>query len=308
MDEVQKVPALLDEVHRLIESRRLRFALTGSSARKLKRGGANLLAGRALNLELHPLTAAELGADFDLTHSVRFGCLPSAYVDQDPGAFLSSYVATYLREEIQQEGLVRNLGSFSRFLESASFSQGSVLNISSVARDCSVARKVVESYFTILEDLLLAVRIPVFSRRANRKMTAHPKFYLFDAGVYRACRPTGPLDSAAEIDGAALETLVLQQLRACNSYLRAGYSIHCWRTQSLLEVDFVLYGERGLKAFEVKRSQRIQSEDLKGLRAFREDYPEAETYLFYGGADRLHLDGIHVLPASTWIPRLSELL
>ena len=195
VDEVQRVPDILNEVHRLIESRGLRFVLTGSSARKLRRRGVNLLAGRALTRRMHPLTARELGRDFDLGRALRFGCLPFACTASDPQEYLASYVSTYLREEVQQEGLARNLAAFSRFLEAASFSQGSVLNMAAVARDCSVRAKVVEDYFAILENLLIAVRLPVFTRRAKRRLVAHPKFYFFDAGVFRAIRPRGPLES-----------------------------------------------------------------------------------------------------------------
>ncbi len=247
IDEVQKVPALLDEVHRLIERRNLRFVLTGSSARKLKRQGTNLLAGRARTYFLHPLTAEELGDAFDLRHALEFGGLPTVWVEDDPAKYLTSYVATYLREEVQQEGLTRNLAAFTRFLEAASFSQGNLLNISEVARECAVERKAVESWFQVLEDLLLAVRLPVFRRRAQRELVAHPKFYLFDAGVYRAVRPRGPLDAPSEIGGAAAETLVWQHLRALNDYADFGYTLHFWRTRGGLEVDFVLYGERGLR-------------------------------------------------------------
>ncbi|GAI60164.1 unnamed protein product, partial [marine sediment metagenome] len=149
IDEVQKIPELLNEVHRLIEKNKYKFILTGSSARKLRRKGPNLLAGRALNYSMHPLTAIELGKDFNLNHSLMFGNLPSVYVESNPGDYLESYIKTYLQEEIQQEGLTRNLGVFSRFLETASFSQGSVLNISQVSRECAVERKTVENYFTI---------------------------------------------------------------------------------------------------------------------------------------------------------------
>ena len=153
IDEVQRVPELLNEIHRLIEKKKHRFILTGSSARKLRSRGSNLLAGRALHYSMYPLTASELGKDFQLEHSLKFGQLPSVYIENDPKKYLESYVKTYLEQEIRQEGLTRNLGAFSRFMEAASFSQGSVLNISSVARECAVERKVVESYFTILEDL-----------------------------------------------------------------------------------------------------------------------------------------------------------
>jgi predicted AAA+ superfamily ATPase len=308
LDEVQRVPEILDEVHRLIEKRHLRFALTGSSARKLRRKGVNLLAGRALTLAMHPLTAQELGASFNLRHSLRYGQLPSAYVERDPGAFLKSYVRTYLREEIQQEGLTRNLGAFSRFLEAASFSQASVLNVSGVAGDCRIDRKVAEDYFDILEDLLLAVRLPVFSRRAKRRVTTHPKFYLFDVGVFRALRPRGPLDVDAEIEGAALETLVFQELRALNDTLGLGYGLHCWRTTTKLEVDFVLYGERGLRAFEVKRTSRVRDEDLRGMRAFLADYPMAKGWLVYGGSRRYREGPIEVIPVEACLRELPRLL
>ena len=170
IDEVQKIPELLNEVHRLIEKYKYKFILTGSSARKLRRKGPNLLAGRALSYSMHPLTAIELGKDFNLNHSLAFGNLPSVYVESNPKDYLESYIKAYLVEEILQESLTRNLSSFSRFLEASSFFQGSVLNISEVARECAVERKVVESYFTILEDLLLAYRIPIFSKRAKRRL------------------------------------------------------------------------------------------------------------------------------------------
>lgn len=308
LDEVQKLPAVLDEVHRLIERRRLRFALTGSSARRLRRSDVNLLAGRALTLRLHPLTAAELGSDFDLQHSLRYGQLPAAYVERQPQAFLKSYVQTYLREEVQQEGLTRNLGAFSRFLEAASFSQGSVLNVSAVARDSAVERKVVESYFGILDDLLLAVRLPVFQKRAKRKTVAHPKFYFFDAGVYRAIRPRGPLDTPEEIDGAALETLVLQELRAVNDYHELGYELSYWRTPTGAEIDFVLHGERGLCAIEVKRAARLRDGDLAALHVFRADYPMVRPLVLYTGHRAYREDGIRVLPVAEALPRLAEVI
>jgi predicted AAA+ superfamily ATPase len=308
IDEVQKVPALLDEVHRLIEKKRWRFVLTGSSARKLRRGGANLLAGRARTHYLFPLTAGELGEDFDLRHALRHGGLPSVWVADDPQRFLSSYVHTYLREEVLHEGITRNLAAFSRFLEAASFSQGCTLNIASVARDCGVERKVVEQWFVALEDLLLAVRLPVFRRRAKRDVTAHPTFFLFDTGVYRALRPRGPLDTAEEIDGAALETLVFHELRAINAYRELGYELHTWRTQQGVEVDFVLYGPRGLHAVEVKRASEIRDRDLDGLRLFGEDYPMARRWLLCSAHKRARIDGIEVLPVVAGLAALSAAL
>ena len=308
IDEVQRIPELLNEVHRLIEDQQLRFILTGSSARSLRKRGVNLLAGRALTYSMHPLTSVELGTDFELSHFLDYGGLPSVMQEAAPKAYLESYVSTYLREEIQQEGLTRNLGAFSRFLEAASFSQGQVLNISAVSRECAIERKVVENYFGILDDLLLSCRLPVFTKKAKRKMVQHQKFYFFDVGVYQTLRPRGPLDRPSEIDGAALETLFLQELIAYNAYLDLGYRLFYWRTQAGREVDFVLYGEKGIKAFEVKLAAKVRKEDTKGLKAFLADYPMAKAYLIYCGERAMRDDGIEILPIEACLPGLPDLL
>lgn len=309
IDEVQRLPRLLDEVHRLIETKRWRFALTGSSARKLRRDGANLLAGRARTVHLHPMTAAELGRKWSLEHSLRFGQLPTVYVEEDAQRYLSSYVGTYLQEEVRAEALTRNLEAFSRFLVAASFSQGSVLSVSAVAREAGIPRKTVEGYFDLLVDLLLGIRLPVFSHRAKRGVIAHDKFYFFDAGVFRTLRPRGPLDSTGELEGAALETLVLQELRATNDNLDLGYALHYWRTPKGDEVDFVLYGERGLHALEVKRTATFRESDLASLRKFKADYPVAQCKLLYLGKRRYELpDGIQVVPVADALPALPDLL
>jgi predicted AAA+ superfamily ATPase len=308
IDEVQKIPALLNEVHRLIEGKNIKFILTGSSARQLRKQGTNLLAGRALRYAMHPLTALELGDLFDLQKALSWGLLPALLKEENPKLYLEAYVATYLREEVLQEGLTRNLAAFSRFLEAASFSQGSVLNISEVARECAVDRKTVESYFTILEDLLLCHRIPVFTKRAKRELVAHPKFFYFDVGVYRALRPLGPLDTPEEISGAALETLFLQQLLAINDYLGCDYEIFFWRTKLGLEVDFVVYGPKGLIAFEIKRSKKVSSFDTKGLRAFKEEYPIAKLYLLYGGETQLYDEDVTIMPFGKALIELEAIL
>ena len=308
IDEVQRIPELLNEIHRLIEKYKYKFILTGSSARKLKRKGPNLLAGRALTYSLHPLTALELGDDFDLNNFLKYGGLPSVYAEKDPKKYLESYVKTYLEEEIQQEGLTRNLGAFSRFLEAASFSQGSVLNISKVAQDCAVERKIVENYFTILEDLLIGYRITVFAKRTKRRLAAHPKFYYFDTGLYRTLRPMGPLDMPEEAEGHAIETLLFQELFAVNDYLNLGYKVYYWRTSNNMEVDFVLYGEKGIRAFEIKRTRKLNSAMFRGLRAFLKDYPSAKAYFIYGG-DRQEREGdIEILPMANSLKNLSSLL
>lgn len=308
LDEIQRVPELLNEVHRLIESRGLRFAMTGSSARSLRKKGVNLLAGRALTFHMHPLVSSELGNDFDLEKAIRFGHLPSVTASASPQEYLRSYVQTYLREEIQQEGLTRNLGNFARFLETASFSQGSPIVVSEIAREAALDRKLIEGYFGILEDLMIGVRLPVFTKRAKRRLVAHPKFYFFDTGVYRTIRPMGPLDTPEEVGGLSLETLCFQELRALNDMLGLEYELYYWRTGDGTEVDFVLYGSRGLLAFEIKRSGRYDRSDLTGLRAFKKDYPMARCYLLYGGDTVREEDGIRIIPVKQALPALAQIL
>ncbi len=306
LDEVQRIPELLNEVHRLIEKENHKFILTGSSARKLKRGSANLLAGRALTLFLFPLTVYELANDFNLAHSLKFGHLPCTYTESDPQAYLKSYVLTYLQEEIQQEGLTRNLAAFSRFLEAASFSQGSIINISEIARECSVDRKMVEQYFQILEDLLLAERLPPFTKKAKRRLRQQSKFYFFDVGIYRTLRPKGPLDQPETIEGAALETLFYQELKAMNHYLNLGFDLYYWQTADGAEVDFVAYGEKGIFAFEIKRQSKINAHSVKGLKTFLKDYPTAKAYLLYGGEKIMKEDQIEILPFSHALTHLLD--
>jgi len=308
IDEVQKVPALLDEVHRLIEHHKRHFILTGSSSRKLKRGSANLLAGRALTYHMHPLTATEIGSSFDLNKALTYGLLPSSYLEADSNAFLESYVATYLREEVLQEGLVRNIGMFSRFMEVASFSQGCQLNFSHIAREVGISRKIVISYFEILEDLLIAVQIPCFTKRAQRQLVQHPKFYYVDTGIFWKLRPKGPLDTPEEIGGAAFETLFLQHLRAMIDYYRLDLSIYFWRTTTGLEIDFILYGAQGLFAFELKSRRYIDRKDFAALNVFQQDYPIAHCYLIYGGDHAETHGNITALPIQQALFKLPDIL
>lgn len=308
IDEIQRVPKLLNEVHRLIESKKYKFIMTGSSARKLRRGGENLLAGRALTYFLHPLTAMELGTDFRLDECLQFGCLPAVFSEENKEKYLASYVQTYLQQEVIQEGISRNLNAFARFLETASFSQGSVLNMSHVSREAAVNRKVVEDYFCALEDLLLAVRLPVFAKKAKRRLISHNKFYFFDAGIYRTIRPLGPLDQSGSVGGIALESLFFQNLRAVNDYLDLGYDLFYYRTATGIEVDFVIYGKCGLRAFEIKSKKNIFPADLKNLKVFLLDYPMAKGYLLYGGKERQYFGNIKVIPFTEALLDLPKLL
>jgi uncharacterized protein len=308
IDEVQKVPELLNEVHRLIEKYHYKFLLTGSSARSLKRKGVNLLAGRALHYHMHPFVVQELQDSFDLYRALQFGLLPMAVTQENPQKYLDAYVHTYLQEEVMQEGLTRNISAFTRFLEVASFSQGSLINASEIAREVGIARQVINDYFEILESLLIAYRIEPFTRRAKRRTMLHPKFYFFDAGVYRTLRPKGPLDTNDELDGASLETIFLQSLKAINDYQELGYNIYFWRTSSGHEVDFVIYGERGLHAFEIKRSGNITRKSLRGLIAFQKDFPEAKLHLLYLGNRREYHQEIAVIPFLDGLKELSKII
>lgn len=308
IDEVQRVPELLNEVHRLIESRKVKFLLTGSSARALRKKGVNLLAGRAHHYWMHPLIAQEMGEDFELARAVELGLLPAVWVKEEPEKFLQTYVESYLREEVQQEGLTRNVGAFSRFLEIASFSQGCEVNTSAIAREVGVTRHLIDSYFDIVEDLLIGYRLNPFTKRAKRRLTAHAKFFFFDTGVYRTLRPMGPLDKPEEADGAALETLFLQSVRAINDYQNLEYEIYYWRTATGLEVDFVMYGKNGIFAFEIKRTKNITSKMLYGLREFKKDYEMATVYLLYLGDKREYHGDVTVIPFEEALRELPKLV
>lgn len=304
VDEVQRVPELLNVVHDLMESAPpRRYVLTGSSARKLRRGGVDLLGGRALLRTLHPFMAAEWPA-FDLRDALRLGLVPLVVDADDPADVLRAYIGLYLEQEVKAEGMVRNLGQFSRFLEAITFSHGAVLNVSAVAREVGANRKTVEGFLEVLEDLLLAFRLEVFTRRARRATAAHPKLYLFDAGVFRSLRPAGPLDRPEEIEGAALEGLVAQHLRAWAAYSGTDMSLSTWRTRSGVEVDFILYGPEGFWAVEVKNSARVRPADLRGLRSFVEDYPEARPILLYRGERRLMKGEVLCLPVERLLTEL----
>lgn len=304
VDEVQRVPELLNVVHDLIErGTGLQFILTGSSARKLRRGGVDLLAGRALNRSLHPFMAAEL-PDFTLDRALQIGTVPIVVASQEPEDVLRAYASLYIDEEVRTEGWARNVGDFSRFLEVVSFSHGAVLNVSNVARDSQIERKTVAAYIEVLEDLLLSFRLPVFSRRAKRQVIAHPKFFYFDAGVFRSLRPKGPLDRSEEIDGAAFEGLVAQHLRAWIAYTNKDFDLYYWRTRAGVEVDFIVYGEDGFWAIEVKNSAAVRSQDLRGLRSFRQDYPECRPVHVYRGNRRLLIDDILCVPGEEFFAGL----
>jgi predicted AAA+ superfamily ATPase len=213
---------------------------------------------------------------------------------------LDAYASLYLEQEVKLEGWARDVGSFARFLEAISFSHGGVLNLANVARECEVSRPTVAGYVEVLEDLLLAFRVPVFTRRARRETSTHPKLYLFDAGVFRSLRPRGPLDRPEEIEGAALEGLVAQHLRAWVAY-SGGAELSFWRTRSGVEVDFVVYGPRGFWAIQVQNSTAIRPADLRPLRSFREDYPESTGVLLHRESERRRIEDVWCLPVEAFL-------
>ncbi|MFC2049191.1 ATP-binding protein [Chlamydiota bacterium] len=305
IDEIQRVPELLSVVHRLIELKLgKQFILTGSSARKLKRAGVDLLAGRALFRTLHPFMAIEIPEDFQLEKALVYGTLPLVMASKQPKDVLAAYAATYLQQEVQAEGIVRNIGEFARFLEVVAFSHGEMINVSNIAGECQVERKTVSSFLSVLEDLLLSFQLEIFTKRARRDLVSHPKFYLFDPGVFRSLRKKGPLDSTFELDGHALEGLVAAHLRAWIAYSSKECRLYYWRTRHGVEVDFILYGEEAFYAIEVKNSTNISHSDLKGLKSFQSDYPECQPLLLYRGKDKRMIDQILCLPVDSFLLKL----
>ena len=270
IDEVQKIPALLDEVHWLIENKGISFILCGSSARKLKRGAANLLGGRAWRYQLFPLTTREIPG-FDLLRALNTGLVPSHYLSADPRRSLHAYVLDYLQEEIRAEGLARNVPAFSRFLDSLAFSNGELTNYSNISRDCGVDAKTVKEYYQILVDTMLGYIVEPFSKRAGREViTAASKFYCFDAGIPNALAGEGISQLKGDRAGRLFENFILTELMAYRSYAALEFPIRFWRTKTGLEVDFIL-GES--VAVEIKLTERVDKTELRGLAAFVEEHP-----------------------------------
>ncbi len=302
IDEVQKLPELLDEVQWLIVNRGLRFILCGSSARKLKRGGGNLLGGRAVRLELHPLTWREISR-FSLARALTHGLLPRHYEADDPRPLLHAYVGDYLREEIYAEALVRNLPGFQRFLDVVALSNGEIVNYATIAREVGASAPTVKGYFEILSDTLLGAFVPAFQMRAKRRVVHAPKFYLFDVGVVNELTHQGQIVSGSSAFGKAFEQFIWQELRAHASYTGLHYPIAYWRTSSGFEVDFIL--AEGQVAIEVKSSTNPTADHLKGLRAFKEEF-RARRYIVVSQVDRARRteDGIDMLPWQEFLIQL----
>lgn len=299
IDEIQKAPQLLDEVHLLIEERGLRFLLTGSSARKLRRAGVNLLGGRAKTLTLHPFCSSEL-ARFDLLRALNWGLLPSIYLSPEPEEEIKAYAGTYLREEIAAEGLTRNIPAFGRFLEVAALCNAAMLNFSKVASDAQVPRTTVQEYFSILEDTLIAHRLPAWNKSRKRKPITTDKFYFFDPGVVRFLRREGEIQQGSPAFGAAFETFLFHELNCFAAY-GEGSQLGYWRSTSNFEVDFVI---DDLVAIEVKGKSLPSPRDYRGLLALKQE-KAFKYHVVVCMAERPRtVDGVEILPWRQFLQRL----
>ncbi len=307
LDEIQRNPALLNEVHRAIEETQLKFALSGSSARKLKRGGANLLAGRAFELRMFPLTAHEWGADFRLDHVLRWGALPAVIQEENTQKkqILRAYVSTYLREEIQAEGFVRNLPSFSRFLQLAAETIGQETAYSAMSRETTVASKTIREYYQILEDTLLGFLLLPWQSRVQKQLAGSPKFYFFDCGVTNALRESLSDPPTGAEKGALFEQWVIQEVRALLSYQNFEGSVAYWKARGGNEVDLIIArGRKPLLAVEIKSTTNPSSRDFAGLRSFAEEYPKVPKVLVTSQPRASLHDKVEALPYLEFFERL----
>lgn len=302
IDEIQKIPALLDEVHWMIENLGAKFILSGSSARKLKRGHANLLGGRALRFELHPLTSVEI-PDFSLLKAINSGLLPKHYDSPDPVRLMRSYVGDYLKEEIMAEALTRNIPAFSRFLDVAAISNGELINYRNIASECGVSAPTVKEYYQILVDTLIGRYLPAYRKKAKRRVIEAPKFYFFDLAPVIHLTHRGVVEPGSELFGRAFEHFIWMEITAHADYSGLYYSLAYWRTSSGFEVDFVL-GDNEV-VIEVKSASLVDDRHLKGLRAFREEHVTRRSLVVSLDSEpRRTADGIDILPWRDFLAKL----
>lgn len=301
IDEVQKIPQLLDEIQWLIVNKNISFILCGSSARKLKRGSGNLLGGRALRYELYPLVSKEI-PDFDLLCALNHGLLPRHYLSSDPSRLLQAYIGEYLKEEIAAEALTRSVPTFSRFLEIAAFSNGEIINYQNIARECGISWPTVKEYFQILYNTLIAFELPSYQKRPKRRVVSGPKFYFFDLGIANFLLKRGYIQYGSEIFGRAFEHFILQEIRAHSHYSGKGYPISYWRTSSGLEVDFILGGHE--VALEIKGTNEVQTHHLKGILAFQEEYKPKKSIVVSLDRHRRKMNNIEIFPVQDFLKAL----
>lgn len=307
IDEIQKLPDLLDEVHWLITRKGLRFILSGSSARKLKRSGANLLGGRALRKRLMPFVSAEI-PDFDIIRAVNNGMIPRHYLVADATKRLQSYIGDYLQEEIKAEALIRNLGVFTRFLEVAALTNGEILNYTNIAQDCGVSAVTVKEYFSILEETLVGFMLPAYNRAQKRRVVTSPKFYYFDVGVANYLTHKRNLQPGSIDFGHSFEHFIIMELRAYIEYKAQQFRVSYWRTSSGVEVDVIIsevYDADRIIAIEIKSSTEIQNRHLKGLRAFKSEFSSSRLIVVsLEEYKRTTDDGIMIFPVQDFLETL----
>ena len=299
VDEIQKVPVLLNEVHRIIEEKKIRFILSGSSARKLRESGVNLLAGRALTYNLFPLVSKEVGFEINMEKQVTFGMLPSSFLSENPKKYLQAYAETYLKEEIKEEALTRNFGNFTRFLEIAARQNGQLTNTMAIARDAGVARQTVQGYFDILIDTLIGFWLKPWKLKRATKQVSHPKFYFFDSGVVRALSGRLPYPPTPEEAGPLFECFIINEIRAYLHYTELDYPLHFWRSQGGVEVDILLETSTGYVAIELKNGARWEKKFNRGMHRLSEELGENKVSRFgvFMGERRLTIDNITIYPA-----------
>lgn len=301
IDEIQRLPELLNEVHWLIVNKGTQFILSGSSPRKILRSNVNLLGGRALKYELYPLVYSEID-DFSLNKVLNWGSLPKHYLSKKPKRLLAAYIGSYLQDEIATEARLRNLSAFTKFLESAAFSNGEIANFTNIAADCGVSSVTVKDYFGILEDTLIGRFVPAFKKKAKRRITSSPKFYFFDIGIANYLLKQNEIHEKSEAYGKALEHLVYLELYAYCKYKDIDYDICFWRTASQNEVDFVI-GNADL-AIEVKSTDNVQSKHLKGLKQFAEDYDAGRLILVSRDKYYRKTGEIEIMPIDMFLDKL----
>lgn len=301
IDEIQRLPDLLNEVHWLISNHNIRFILSGSSPRKILRGGFNLLGGRALRYELYPLISVEI-PDFDLIRALNHGLLPRHYDSANPRKLLSSYIGSYLQDEIVAEARIRNVHTFSRFLEVAALTNGEMINYTNIASDCGISAKTIKEYFQILEDTLIGRYLPSFQKRPKRRVITAPKFYMFDIGITNYLLNRTKIEKGTELFGKAFEHFIYQEIYAHSRYSDVNYPMYYWRTASQIEIDFVL-GDHEV-AIEVKATDQATVRHLKGLKAFAEEYDVKKLILVSNDPLPRLVDDIEILPWKVFLERL----
>ena len=301
IDEIQRIPELLNEVHWLISNHNVRFVLSGSSPRKILRKGANLLGGRALRYELYPLISVEI-PDFDLMRALNHGLLPRHYDSANPQKLLSSYIGSYLKDEIVAEARIRNVHTFSRFLEIAALTNGEMVNYSNIATDCGISVPTIKEYFQILDDTLIGRYLPSFQKRPKRRVITAPKFYLFDVGITNYLLNRSKIEIGTELFGKAFEHFIYQEIYAHSRYSDVNYPMYYWRTASQIEIDFVL-GDHEV-AIEVKSTNEANHRHLKGLKAFAEEYDVKKLILISNDPMPRLVENIEILPWKIFLKRL----